>query len=30
MSRSEDCGRQLQAAVSEDIQLGRHLGLNEW
>jgi hypothetical protein len=26
---SEDCCRQLQAAVGEDIELGRDLGLNE-
>ena len=26
---SEDCCRQLQEAVSEDIQLGRDLGLNK-
>jgi hypothetical protein len=29
MTCSEDCCRQLQAAVSEDIQLGRSLGLNQ-
>ena len=28
MTCSEDCCRRLQAAVSEDIQLGRVLGLN--
>ena len=28
MTCSEDCCRRLQAAVSEDIQLGRSLGLN--
>jgi len=29
MTCSEDCCRQLQAAVSEDILLGHALGLNE-
>lgn len=29
MTCSEECCRQLQAAVSEDIQMGRSLGLNE-
>jgi hypothetical protein len=29
MACSEDCCRQLQSAVSEDIQLGRDLGLDK-
>lgn len=29
MTCSEDCCRQLQSAVSQDIQLGRDLGLNK-
>jgi hypothetical protein len=29
MTCSEDCCRQLQSAVSEDIQMGRDFGLNK-